>query len=156
MGLHFLGLVHMTDHTVQAPVKLCLCDFARTLVPVPKSTKCYWDVNLILFRLLLLLVFVVVLIGSGVFSFVLFFTFRSFHLYFMLLKFPFRLLRSFGPGPKGGRVLVMSPPIWNLRTIIWFHLSICCLVILPKPAAPSVFYFFFFWPSLLPTFQKFL
>ena len=31
-----------------------LCDFAGTLVPVPKSTKCYWDVNLILFKLLLL------------------------------------------------------------------------------------------------------
>ena len=29
--------------------KLCLCDFAGTLVPVPKSTECYWDVNLILF-----------------------------------------------------------------------------------------------------------
>ena len=25
-----------------------LCDFAGTLVPVPKSTECYWDVNLIL------------------------------------------------------------------------------------------------------------
>ena len=29
----------------------CLCDFAGTLVPVPKSTECYWDVNLILFEL---------------------------------------------------------------------------------------------------------
>ena len=27
-----------------------LCDFAGTLVPVPKSTECYWDVNLILFN----------------------------------------------------------------------------------------------------------
>ena len=25
-----------------------LCDFAGTLVPVPKGTECYWDVNLIL------------------------------------------------------------------------------------------------------------
>ena len=29
---------------------LCLRDFAGTLVPVPKSTECYWDVNLILFN----------------------------------------------------------------------------------------------------------
>ena len=28
----------------------CLCDFAGTLVLVPKSTECYWDVNLILWK----------------------------------------------------------------------------------------------------------
>ena len=27
-----------------------VCDFAGTLVPVPKNTECYWDVNLILFN----------------------------------------------------------------------------------------------------------
>ena len=42
---------------------------------------------------------------------------------------------------KGGRALLMPPPppVWNLRAVIWFHLSICCLAILPSPAAHSVF-----------------
>ena len=34
------------------------------------------------------------------------------------------------------------PPVWNLRAVIWFHLSICSLVILPSPVAHSVFSFF--------------
>ena len=46
-------------------------------------------------------------------------------------------------------------PVWDLRAVIWFHLSTCSLVILRSPVAP-VFSFFCFWPSLLPTFQKFL
>ena len=33
-------------------------------------------------------------------------------------------------------------PAWNLRAVIWFHLSVCSLVILPRPVAPSVFSFF--------------
>ena len=45
------------------------------------------------------------------------------------------------------------PP--GLRAVIWFDLSICTLVILPSPLAP-VFTFFYFWPSLLPSFHKFL
>ena len=41
------GVTYIYMHTQTR--KLCLCDFAGTLVPVPKSTECYWDVNLILF-----------------------------------------------------------------------------------------------------------
>ena len=39
---------------------------------------------------------------------------------------------------KGGRALSCLPPVWNLRAVIWFHHSICSLVILPSPVAHSV------------------
>ena len=30
--------------------------------------------------------------------------------------------------PKGGQRCLMSPPVWNLRSVIWFHFTISCLV----------------------------
>ena len=50
------------------------------------------------------------------------------------------------------------PPVWDLRAVIWFHLSICSLVILPSPFASFVFSFplslFCVWLSLLSALQK--
>ena len=36
------------------------------------------------------------------------------------------------------------PPVWNFRAIISFHFSVCSLVILPGPVAPSVLFLFVF------------
>ena len=44
--------------------------------------------------------------------------------------------------PKGGRGCLMSPPVWNLRAVIWFHFAISSLVLLPSPVTLSVFFFF--------------
>ena len=64
-----LMLVSMTLPLMQGhngSAKLCLCDLAGTLVPVPKSTVCYWDVNLILFgkgkTSVLIIIIIIVLI----------------------------------------------------------------------------------------------
>ena len=84
------------------------------------------------------------------------------------------------PGPHREAEQFWSlPPVWNFSavSIIWFHFSICSLIILPGPVAPlpwydfcgwlgfknqlsiypvtrSVFSFFCFWPIILPTFQE--
>ena len=45
------------------------------------------------------------------------------------------------------------PPVWNLRTVIWFHFNISSLVFLPTPIALSVFSFFCLWahfPDFFP------
>ena len=44
------GRISSDGPRFDSPRDRCLCDFAGTLVPVPKSTECYWDVNLILFN----------------------------------------------------------------------------------------------------------
>ena len=53
--------------------------------------------------------------------------------------------------PKGGWRCLMSPSVWNLRAVIWFHSAISCLVHLPAHIALSVFFFFSFFFLLLPT-----
>ena len=46
--------------------------------------------------------------------------------------------------PRKGRpgMSDVSPPVWNLRAIIWFHFAISSRVLLPSPVALSVFFFF--------------
>ena len=48
------------------------------------------------------------------------------------------------------------PPVWNLRAVIWFHLAISSLVLLPSPVTLSVLSFSACWPFLLNFFQKIL
>ena len=64
---------------------------------------------------------------------------------------------SVSPPPRreAGDVWLMSPPVWNLRAVIWFHFIISCLVLLPSPVTLSVF-FSASWSILLNFFQKIL
>ena len=55
----------------------------------------------------------------------------------------------FWPKGRPGALMYTSPIVWNLRAVIWFHLPICPLVILPIPVGPSVFSHFCVWFSLL-------
>ena len=48
------------------------------------------------------------------------------------------------------------PPVWNLRAVIWFHLAISSLILLPSPFTLSVLSFSACWPFLLNFFQKIL
>ena len=50
----------------------------------------------------------------------------------------------------------VSPPVWNLRAVIWFHFAISSLVLLPSPVTLSVLSFSACWPFLLNFFQKIL
>ena len=54
---------------------------------------------------------------------------------------------------KGGRGCLMSPPVWNIRAVIWFPFPIPSLVFLPSLAF-SVLSFFCQWTILLTFFQK--
>ena len=58
--------------------------------------------------------------------------------------------------PKGGWGCLMSPPVWNVRAVIWFHFAISCLSLLPSPVTLSVLSFSACWPFLLNFFQKIL
>ena len=44
-----------------------------------------------------------------------------------------------------------QPPVWKLRAVIWFHFSVCSLLVLFCLVLVS---FFCSWPIHLPTFQK--
>ena len=57
---------------------------------------------------------------------------------------------------KGGLGCLMSPPVWNLRAVIWFHFAISSLVLLPSPVTLSVLSFSACWPFLLNFFKKIL
>ena len=53
----------------------------------------------------------------------------------------------------GGRGLLMSPPVWNLRAVISFHFTLSSLVLLPSPITLSVSSFFWLlvhFPELFP------
>ena len=61
--------------------------------------------------------------------------------------------------PKGGRGCLMSPPVWNLRAVIWFHFTISSLEFLPSPVTLSVYLFLpagpFFWTFFQKSVQYF-
>ena len=50
----------------------------------------------------------------------------------------------------------VSPPVWNLRAVIWFHFAISSLVLLPSPVTLSALSFSACWSFLLNFFQKIL
>ena len=56
--------------------------------------------------------------------------------------------------PKGGRGCLMSPPVWNLRAVTWFHFAIVSLVLLSSPVTLSILSFSACWSFLLNFFRK--
>ena len=59
--------------------------------------------------------------------------------------------------PEGRPVVSgVSPAVWNLRAVIWFHFAISSLVLLASPVTLSILSFSACWSSLLNLFQKIL
>ena len=55
------------------------------------------------------------------------------------------------PWRKAGDVYV-SPSVWNLRAVIWFHFTVSFFVLLPSPVTLTVF-FSASWPILMTFFS---
>ena len=79
---------------------------------------------------------------------------NSFVLFYFSPSGPFNYIECFQNPPLNSSILLAQReaglfwclPVWNFRAVIWFHLSICSLVMLPSPVA-SVFSFFCFCTS---------
>ena len=70
---------------------------------------------------------------------------------------PWNLTPISTPIPEGRPGMSdVSPPVWNLRAVIWFHFAISSLVLLPSPVTLSVLSFSACWPFLLNFYQKIL
>ena len=59
------------------------------------------------------------------------------------------------PWREAGDVWCLHP-VWNLRSIIWFHFTISCLVLLPSPVTLSALSFFCLLAHTPELFQKIL
>ena len=66
-----------------------------------------------------------------------------------------RIAYRCGPSPEGRPGMSdVSPTVWTLRAVIWFHFAISSLVLLPSPVTLSVLSFSVSWSFLLNFFQK--